>query len=100
MVKRMITGALALAVIAGADFLIRQGLAPRPENQLPGKFPEQVVFVRSGDDVINGGVLFTVPKEAAKPVAVIWIHGWGVNFYLPGYVGIGRALAGRGFTTI
>src|SRR5262249_49017923 len=33
-------------------------------------------------------------------IAVIWIHGWGVNFYQPSYVGIGRALAERGYTTI
>jgi pimeloyl-ACP methyl ester carboxylesterase len=100
MVKRIILGTLALAAIAGVDFLIRHRLAPRPENQSPGKFPEQVVFARSGDDVVSGGVIFRVPKEVAKLVAVIWIHGWGVNFYLPSYVGIGRALAERGFTTI
>lgn len=89
-----------LAALLGGDYLIRQRLAPRPENQSPGKFPEQLVFARSGDDVVSGGVLFNVSKEVAKPLAVIWVHGWGVNFYLPSYVGIGRALAGRGFTTI
>ena len=33
-------------------------------------------------------------------VAIIWIHGWGVNFYSPTYVGIGRALAERGYPCI
>lgn len=75
-------------------------MSPHPENQKPGKFPEQLVYVRSTDDVVSGGVLFTSPKDAAKPLAVIWVHGWGANFYLPSYVGIGRALAERGFTTI
>ena len=100
MVKRVCFAILGLAVLAGGDFLIRRTLAPRPENQKPGKFPEQVVFVRSKDDVVSGGVLFTASKQTAKPVAVVWIHGWGANFYLPSYVGIGRALAERGFTTI
>jgi len=36
----------------------------------------------------------------AKPVAVTWIRGWGVNFYSSTYVAIRRALAKRGYTTI
>ena len=28
------------------------------------------------------------------------IHGWGVNFYYPTYVNIGRAIAERGYTCI
>src|SRR4030095_10165842 len=39
-------------------------------------------------------------KDLAKPIAVIWIHGWGVNFYYPTYVMIGRALAERNYTCI
>ncbi len=100
MVKRILIVVLGLAVLAGMDFLIRLRFAPRPENQRPGKFPEELVFVRSRDDVVSGGVIFTAPKGTAKSIAVIWIHGWGTNFYLPSYVGIGRALAKRGFTTI
>jgi pimeloyl-ACP methyl ester carboxylesterase len=65
-----------------------------------GKFPEQLVYVRTGDDVVQGGVIFTPPKDLAKPVAIILIHGWGVNFYEPTYVAIGRALAERGYTSI
>ncbi len=73
---------------------------PRPERMNAGKFPEQLVYVRTQDDIVNGGVVFTPPKDSAKPAAVIWIHGWGVNFYQPTYVGIGRALAERGYTCI
>jgi len=75
-------------------------MALHPYAQKPGNFPEQMVFVRSTDDVVNGGVLFTPPKQSSKPLAIIWVHGWGANFYVPSYVGIGRALAERGFTTI
>ena len=39
-------------------------------------------------------------RMVAKPIAVLWIHGWGVNFYYPTYVGIGRALAERGYACI
>jgi pimeloyl-ACP methyl ester carboxylesterase len=65
-----------------------------------GKFPEELVYVRSEDDIVNGGAIFTPPKDSAKAVAVVWIHGWGVNFYQPTYVQIGRALAERGYTCI
>jgi pimeloyl-ACP methyl ester carboxylesterase len=66
----------------------------------PGKHPEQLVYVRAEDDIVNGGVIFTPPRESARPIAVIWIHGWGVNFYYPTYVKIGRELAERGYTCI
>ena len=62
--------------------------------------PEEVVFVRSADDVVNGGVMFTPKKNDTKQAAIIWIHGWGVNFYSPTYITIGRALTARGFTCI
>jgi len=86
--------------LLGTAFLLWQGCAPRPENQKAGKFPEELVYVRSQDDIINGGAIFTSPKDSTKPVAVIWIHGWGVNFYQPTYVAIGRALTERGYTCI
>ncbi len=89
-----------LAVLTGGAFLIGRKVGHRPEDQKPGKFPEQLVYARTKDDVVDAGMLFSPPKEVAKLIAVIWIHGWGVNFYSPTYVGIGRALANRGYTTI
>jgi dienelactone hydrolase len=97
---RKLLVAAAVLVPVGASFLLWQRHASRPENLRPGKFPEQIVFVRSKDDVVSAGAIFAPPKDSSKPVAVIWIHGWGVNFYSPTYVGIGRALAERGLTTI
>jgi pimeloyl-ACP methyl ester carboxylesterase len=75
-------------------------LQPRPEAIRAATSPEEMIFARSKDDVINAGVLFTPPKDSAKAVAIIWIHGWGVNFYQPSYVAIGRELAERGYLTI
>ena len=65
-----------------------------------GKFPEQLVRIQAKDGFPNGGVIYTPPKNVAKPIAIIWIHGWGTNFYSPSYVMIGRSLAERGYTTI
>lgn len=98
--KRILAGFAAAILFGLGTFVLGLRMAVRPENQKPGKFPEQVVFVRSTDDVVSGGVLFTSPKQSSKPLAIIWVHGWGANFYVPSYVGIGRALAERGFTTI
>jgi pimeloyl-ACP methyl ester carboxylesterase len=87
-------------VLSGTLLLLPQGCRPRPEKQNPGKFPEQLVFARASDGIVNGGAIFVPPTNSAKPIAIIWIHGWGVNFYQPTYVGIGRALAERGYTCI
>jgi len=95
---KILAGILGIALVVTLVLLVR--MRRRSEDVMPGKFPEQLVYVRSADDVVSAGVMFTAPRSAAKPVAILWVHGWGANFYLPGYVGIGRALAGRGFTTI
>lgn len=74
---------------------------PRPVTVTAGQLPEEIVYVRSTDDVINAGALFTPRSGTAPPaIAVIWVHGWGANFYSPTYTNIGRALAGEGLTTI
>jgi pimeloyl-ACP methyl ester carboxylesterase len=97
--RRLVATAVLVALLAIA-FLLWRGSLPRPERMTVGKFPEQLVYVRSKDDVVDAGAIFTPPKDLAKPIAVIWIHGWGVNFYSPTYVAIGRALAECGYTTI
>jgi pimeloyl-ACP methyl ester carboxylesterase len=97
--RKLVVIAVVL-VLASAYFLLWNRLARRPENQRPGKFPEQIVFVRSKDDVVSAGAIYTPPCDSTKPLALIWIHGWGANFYYPTYVGIGRALAERGYATV
>ena len=91
---------LGVFILVGGVFLIVRKVAHHPEDQKPGKFPEQLVYVRSADDVVDAGALFAPPRAIAKPIAVIWIHGWGANFYTPSYVGIARALANQGYATI
>ncbi|HTL56066.1 MAG TPA: alpha/beta fold hydrolase [Candidatus Limnocylindrales bacterium] len=97
--RRLAAMATVLAFIATA-FLLGRGGATAPEKMAAGKFPEQIVYVRSQDDIVSGGAVFTAPKDSARPIAIIWIHGWGVNFYQPTYVAIGRALAEGGYTCI
>ena len=95
----LIGTAAALAVLAIA-FVMWNRLGPRPGTVTAGQHPEQLVYASSTDALLHGGAMFTTSKASAKPVAVIWIHGWGTNFYAPTYVLIGRALAARGYTTI
>lgn len=90
----------AVIALLGTAFLLWRARTPRPEKMAAGRFPEQLVYVRSEDDIVNGGAIFAPPKDWARPIAVIWVHGWGVNFYFPTYVAIGRALADRGYTCI
>ena len=93
--------ALATAVaMLSAALPFRQSLAAQADDKKAGKFTERIVQVQSKDDIVNVGALFAPPKDVAKPIAIIWVHGWGVNFYFPTYIAIGRALAERGYTTI
>lgn len=98
--RRQLSAIAAVLLAAAAGFLLWLRYAPRTITVTEGKFPEELVYVRSKDDIVNGGAMFTPAKASAKAIAVIWIHGWGTNFYYPTYVMIGRALAARGYTTI
>ena len=94
---------VAVAVVLAATavaFAAWQRFAPRAITITEGKFPEELVYVTAADGIVNGGAMFTTVNASAKTIAVIWIHGWGTNFYSPTYAMIGRALAARGYTTI
>ena len=97
-VRSALIGATAAFGVVATSLLIWYQLGPRPVTVTAGKFPEQLVYVRSDDDVVSGGVMFTPTKDSARPIGVVWIHGWGANFYSPTYVMIGRALGERGLT--
>jgi pimeloyl-ACP methyl ester carboxylesterase len=99
-VHRMTRLPTLLAAVLVGSIATACGLSSRSEAVGAAKSPEQVVFARSKDDVVSGGMLFAPEGDSAKPVAIVWIHGWGVNFYQPTYVAIGRALAHHGYTVI
>jgi pimeloyl-ACP methyl ester carboxylesterase len=98
--KPALIGVAAALAVLGTAFLVWGRLGPRAVTVTSGQFPEELVYIRSTDDMIHGGAMFRAPATSSKPIAVIWIHGWGTNFYSPTYVMIGRALAARGYTTI
>jgi len=100
MKPRVVGSVLGLIALLSISLLLWQAYRFRPEKLIAGKFPEQLVYVRSNDDIVNGGAIFAPPRNSAKAIAVVWIHGWGENFYYPTYVAIGRALAEHGYTTI
>ena len=98
--KHLVLLVLAGAAVLGeAVYIVSLKVRTHPED-MAARLPEQIVFGRASDDIIEAGSMFTPVNDHAKPIAIIWIHGWGVNFYQPTYVGIGRELAARGYTVI
>lgn len=89
-----------LSVCTVVALLAWRWYGPRPVTVSAGTHPEEIVYVRSSDDIINAGSVFSAPNELRRPVAVIWVHGWSANFYAPTYVMVGRSLAARGIATI
>src|SRR5438445_2408547 len=94
--RRQLIALAAVLALLGTAVLLWQRYGPHTPKLKPGQLPEELVSVRSKDDIVSGGVVFAARKESTNPIAIIWIHGWGVNFYQPTYVNIGRALAERG----
>jgi pimeloyl-ACP methyl ester carboxylesterase len=96
---QMAARATAVAMLCAA-LSIGQSIAAQARDQKAGEIKERIVQVQSKDDVADAGALFTPPKDIAKPIAVIWIHGATVNFYSPTYLAISRGLAKRDYTVI
>jgi len=74
--------------------------AQPPYKLRDATLPEEIVYVMTSDTIFNAGLVFHGKKESAKPEAIIWVHGWGVNFYSPSYISLGRVFAERGYTFI
>jgi pimeloyl-ACP methyl ester carboxylesterase len=95
--RRHIVVAVIALVLLVSGFFLGKWFSRRDSV---GKYPEELVYARASDGIVNGGAFFIPPKESAKPVAVIWVHGWGVNFYSPTYVKVGRAFADLGYPCV
>ena len=99
MLMKKLFGVFAvLVMIALIGFFSRSFLKELPMKL--GKHPETLVYVCSSDDVISCGIYFVPPKEEMKHIAILWIHGWGTNFYDPAYVMIGRAISDFGYASL
>ena len=59
---------------------------------------EEIVFAETEDGLSHGGVLIAPSEVTGPTTTIVWIHGAGCHFYIPTYIGIGRALAERGYT--
>lgn len=98
MISRWIAAIGAVLAFMGTGFFLGRKTAPR---QVAGaKLPEELVYARTKDDILNCGAFYSPANGAAKPVAIIWVHGWGANFYEPSYVMIGRSLAERHYACL
>ncbi|HEU4390344.1 MAG TPA: alpha/beta fold hydrolase [Blastocatellia bacterium] len=98
--RRQLSVIAAVLALLGPGLILWQGSVWGGEKDEAGKFTEEIVYVQSEDAIPNCGVIFAPPTNSARRIALIWIHGWGVNFYQPTYVKIGRALAARGYACI
>jgi pimeloyl-ACP methyl ester carboxylesterase len=87
-------------VLAATTACGAYGKAAGPPGASTAGTVEELVYARSNDGIVNGGAVFSRRGTPTEPVAVIWIHGSGVNFYYPSYVNVARELAARGLTTI
>ncbi len=98
--NRRIIGILSILVIMALGTFIYLKIFKFDVHVKNAALPEQIVFVNSNDDILNAGVIFSAKKEMAKSIAVILVHGWGVNFYSPTYISIGRSLSEKGYTCV
>ncbi len=58
-------------------------------------YQERLVCTDTEDGIRLDGALISPLVPTARPIAVVWVHGGGSNFYQPMYVRVGRALAAR-----
>lgn len=98
--RRRLAVIATVLLLAGTAFLPRRGIVQGDGKKAAGKFTEELALARSEDSITNGGAIFSPPKDAAKSIVVVWVHGAGVNFLYPTYVKIGSSLAKRGYTCV
>ena len=94
------SAALGVTMAVTASFTAHGQAAETRGASAPGTTAEELVYARADDGIVDAGALFTPRGSVDRRIAVIWIHGNGVNFYYPSYVKVARELARRGLTTI
>lgn len=60
----------------------------------------ELTFAKTEDGIVHGGALFRPAHARAAPIALVWVHGAGQNFYSPSYLRIGRAVTAAGYPFI
>jgi pimeloyl-ACP methyl ester carboxylesterase len=92
--------ALGMVLVVANLRALRCQVVGAQNARAAGSVTEELVYARADDGIVDAGALFSPQGTADKRIAVIWIHGNGVNFYYPSYVNAARELAKRGLTTI
>lgn len=67
---RLYAAVAAVFALMATAFVIWQTHIYRSERMKPGKFPKQLVYVRTQDDVVDTDAIFTPPPDSAKPLAI------------------------------
>jgi pimeloyl-ACP methyl ester carboxylesterase len=63
-------------------------------------YTEELVYTETEDGIILAGLVIWPDGRPAKPIAVVWVPGFSINFYHPSFVAIGRELAGLGYAFV
>ena len=63
-------------------------------------YTEELVYTASEDGIVLEGVVIRPAARAARPIALIWVHGLTGKFYSPSAIHVGRDLAGRGYPVV
>ncbi|MBD2705307.1 alpha/beta fold hydrolase [Spirosoma sp. BT702] len=73
----------------------------QPKYELhPATLPEEVVYTMAKDTIFDAGLFFHAKNESVNSIAIILVHGWGANFYMPSYISLGRNLAEKGYACL
>jgi predicted alpha/beta-fold hydrolase len=59
-------------------------------------YEEQLVETKAADGIELAGAVIR-PTGPAKPLAVVWVHGFTGRYYEPHAIKMGRRLAERGY---
>ena len=61
--------------------------------------PAELTHVTTEDGITHSGAVFRPTRfmREGDPVAIVWVHGGGQNFYYRSYLRIGRAVAAQGY---
>jgi len=63
-------------------------------------YSEELVYTECEDGVILAGLVIRPTAVPAKPLALVCILGFSINFYHPSFIPIGRQLARYGYTVL
>src|SRR5262245_14320331 len=62
-IKCALIGIAAALAVLGTAFLVWERVGPRAVTVTSGQFPEELVYIRSTDDMMNSGAMFRVPEH-------------------------------------